>query len=199
MNIRPLEEGSPPAAASENINPNTGTHPAAGETASALVDESSRVALPGAWEMAERNKMKSPLSEAPAVESITSAPAEKEQSINAAKEISKHHPSLDHLSAPGSRIQSGTATPAKTEPAADASEPANEMLPEGASVMTAERRHRGSEVREVPLDQIKKWEDEMSLKEEEGEEGEEGEEDDAEKTQKQDAKEPGDAPKSVGD
>ncbi|KAK4957316.1 hypothetical protein LTR10_005278 [Elasticomyces elasticus] len=58
------------------------------------------------------------IDEKPKVETMDSAPVDKQQSINVAKEALKaQHPSIDHLSAPASRIHSGTATPARqTEP-----------------------------------------------------------------------------------
>ncbi|KAK5742673.1 hypothetical protein LTR17_003205 [Elasticomyces elasticus] len=60
------------------------------------------------------------IDEKPKVETMDSAPVDKQQSINVAKEALKaQHPSIDHLSAPASRIHSGTATPAQqTEPTA---------------------------------------------------------------------------------
>ncbi|KAK5691642.1 hypothetical protein LTR97_011639 [Elasticomyces elasticus] len=58
------------------------------------------------------------IDEKPKVETMDSAPVDKQQSINVAKEALKaQHPSIDHLSAPASRIHSGTATPAQqTDP-----------------------------------------------------------------------------------
>ena len=173
-----------------------------------LLDGTNRIALPGAAEIAERNKAMStspPAAEnkTPAAEHVTTAPADKEESINAAKEISKHHPSLDHLSAPASRIHSGTATPqpeAATAAAAVTAAPAPTAaasLPSAKDVVAqaAPRQHRGSEVKEVPLDEIKRIEDENALQEEDDED----EVPKGEKTQEQEAKEPEDAGKSGGD
>jgi hypothetical protein len=195
VNIRPIEHASPPLQLPVD--------PPALSKSPDLLDGTNRIALPGAAEIAERNKLKSSsppaAQKAPAVEHITTAPADKEVSINAAKEISKHHPSLDHLSAPASRIHSGTATPqpesAAVAAAATAAAPAPGPLPSAKEVVAAAapRQHRGSEVKEVPLDEIKRIEDENALAEED-EDGEEG----AEKTQEQQAKEPEDAGKSVG-
>ncbi|KAK5711910.1 hypothetical protein LTR15_012256 [Elasticomyces elasticus] len=58
------------------------------------------------------------IDEKPKAETMDSAPVDKQQSINVAKEALKaQHPSIDHLSAPASRIHSGTATPAQqTDP-----------------------------------------------------------------------------------
>ena len=195
VNIRPVSHGSPPETDGAIDIP----HP----NAYALVDESSRVALPGAAEVAERSASKSPpilAKDPPAIESITSASANKEKTINAAKEIAAHHPSLDHLSAPASRIQSGHATP-QTEPAS------------GADIVaqaTQGRTHRGSEVKEAPIEEIRKLESESALQEDPGEDAEEAEDDAAKrvshlrfeepvKTQEQPSKEPADASRSVED
>jgi len=76
--------------------------------------------LPDAAEIAARSsKPETPATASvidtpPKVETMDSAPADKEKSINAAKEALKgQHPAIDHLSAPASAIQSGTATPAQ--------------------------------------------------------------------------------------
>ena len=196
VNIRPLDAGSPPPSHADDTG--SPPHPAASETASALIDGSSRIALPGAAEMAERNKSRSPSgkvdeNEKPSLEGILSPPKEKEDGVANAAKMSKQ---FDHLSAPASRIQSGAATPAEPEaPATSGAQQERKTsfeLPEGAAVMTAERRHRGSEVREMSAEDIKKFEDDNTLKEED--EGEEEKE-----TQKQDAKEPEDATKTVAD
>ena len=92
----------------------------------ALVDASKMRPLPGAAEIAARNSKPqeesrpSVIDDPPKPETMDSAPVDKEKSINAAKAMLKaDHPSIDHLSAPASRIQSGTATPANE---ADATE-----------------------------------------------------------------------------
>lgn len=196
VNIRPLAPGSPPEVDSAADVP----HPAASETASALVDESSRIALPGAAEIAARNKAKSPsnsTAEAPGLEKITSAPAEKAESINAAKEVSQTHPSLDHLSAPASQLQSGAATP-QTEPATG---------PEIVAEAARSRTHRGSEVKDAPPEEIRRLESASALQEDPAEDAAEDavsgvgalKFEEPERTRKQDAKEAGDASKSVAD
>lgn len=201
MNIRPLAPGSPP----EVENAGDLSHQTAGSTASALVDESSRIALPGAAEIAARGNPRSPsilAADNAGLQKVTSTPSEtseKAEPLNAAKEVSKSHPSLDHLSAPASRIQSGQASP-QSEPAA--------APVEGVGVPTAARTHRGSEVKDAPLDEIRKLESENALQEDPIAE-------DAadvtakhvshltfqepEETQDQEAKEPTDAAKSVAD
>ncbi|KAF2773431.1 hypothetical protein EJ03DRAFT_371346 [Teratosphaeria nubilosa] len=87
----------------------------AAKGASQASEHEQPVALPGAAEIAARSKAKTsePLGLPPKVETMASAPAEKEESINLAKEkIGDQHPNLEHLSAPASALQSGTATPA---------------------------------------------------------------------------------------
>jgi hypothetical protein len=135
------------------------------------------VALPGAAEIAERNKAKpaatsSPIDEPVKAETMSSAPDEKQASINFAKEkIGREHPSVDHLSAPASAVHSGTATP---EPEAEA-EPAP-VTPAPSEA----RKHRGSDVRDAPLEEIKRIESENALQEED----EEDEEDQTEEVRK---------------
>lgn len=83
----------------------------ASSTTTALKQE--RVALPGAAEIAARNNPlpKSSPEDAAKPETMASAPAEKEKSIQAASAISDSK--ADHLSAPPSAIPSGAATPAE--------------------------------------------------------------------------------------
>lgn len=205
VNIRPLAPGSPPEV--ETAGDMSQQHK--DSTASALVDESSRIALPGAAEMAARGNPRSPsilAAENAALHKVKSDPSETElpekaEPLSAAKEVSKSHPSLDHLSAPASRIQSGTASP-QIEPAADPVEVV------GEPIATAARQHRGSEVRDAPPEEIRKLESANALPEDPIAE-------DAaditakhvshltfkepEETQQQDAKEPTDAAKSVTD
>ncbi|GAB7365135.1 hypothetical protein MBLNU230_g6224t1 [Neophaeotheca triangularis] len=96
-------------------------------------DENTPRALPGAGEIAARAQSESKpttLDSPPAVESMTSAPKEKETSITTAAETLKTHDAReDHLSAPPSGVQtpagvnhlsappSGTQTPAKAREA----------------------------------------------------------------------------------
>lgn len=73
--------------------------------------------LPGAAEIAARNNPlpKSSPEDAVKPESMTSAPVEKEKTINAAKAaLGTESRKVDHLSAPPSAIQSGTQTPVET-------------------------------------------------------------------------------------
>ena len=163
MNIRPLEAGSPPEVDQAGNVP----HPAASKTAAALVDESSRVALPGAAEIAAMNKLKAASkakSDVAGVEKTSPVPpGEEEKSVDAVKEASMQHPSLDHLSAPSSRIQSGTATP-QTDTVSGP--------PDGVGEPAGARTHRGSEIIEAPLEEIKRIEDEHALQEDPEEESE---------------------------
>ncbi len=116
VNIRP-----PEATSSRQVSGSLGAGALAGNKApKPMLDESKFRPLPGAAEIAAKNK---PQEQAPAVdeppkpETMSSAPADKQGSINAAKAILKDdHPGLDHLSAPPSAMQSGTATP-QSEPA----------------------------------------------------------------------------------
>lgn len=48
---------------------------------------------------------------------MSSAPADKQDSISEAKAAPESRPSVDHLSTPASALQSGTATPASSESA----------------------------------------------------------------------------------
>lgn len=118
--------------------------------------KSRGIPLPGAEEIAARNQAASPSTlDALNPETLTSSPQDKKDSIEKAKEVSKHHPSLDHLSAPASRIQSGTATPAQTE---QEQEPAPDS-----------KQHRGSDVVQASAEEIMQVESKNALKEEEGE------------------------------
>lgn len=124
----------------------------------AVFDKSKAVALPGAEEIAARNKAAaaSPSNlEAINPETLTSSPEDKKQSIEKAKEVSKQQ-QAEHLYVPVSALQSGTATPAATQ---------EEVTPEAG----ATEKHRGSDVVEAPKEDIKKVEGETSLREEEEE------------------------------
>lgn len=98
-----------------------------------VLDDSKQrpIALPGAAEIAARNskpvaattsegegeQKSSTIDDPPKPETMSSAPVDKEASLNAAKEAMKSqgHKNIEHLSAPASRLQSGTATPAEVE------------------------------------------------------------------------------------
>lgn len=191
VNIRPPEQTTPKGSSAAGLN-----KPGVSKAPAPLLNQSKMVALPGAAEIASRSKSSgtSILDETPKVETMSSAPAEKEESINVAKEIIKDHPALDHLSAPASAIHSGTATPQPEQTAAST---------ERGDVTAAE----SSEVKDLSPDEVKNTESENSLP------GEKKNHDDVdtskdvestnaneeEKTQEQGAKEPDDATKSVGD
>ncbi|KAI6870159.1 hypothetical protein KC338_g2771 [Hortaea werneckii] len=88
------------------------------KAAPAGLDASKARALPGAAEIAAKNKAQSGtagssvVDEPPKAETMTSAPAEKEQSIG---DTHKKNANVAHISAPASALQSGTATPAEPE------------------------------------------------------------------------------------
>jgi hypothetical protein len=180
--------------------------------------------LPGAAEIAARNKPQAtsnPSEESPAEETTSIAPVEKEAaSINPAKALLKDdHPGLDHLSAPPSAMQSGTTSPqpeaAETEATATESaidDAKTTSSTEGVATEAPPRRgsmHRGSEVHEASVEEIRKIEKENALKEEDEEDDDDAagtatkveslEVGDAEKVQEQSPKEAGDATKSVQD
>ena len=99
-------------AGSSKITPAASTSKVAAPAASAPANQQP-IALPGAAEIAARNNPlpKSSPEDAVKPETMTSAPAEKEKSINAAAAAAGSK--VDHLSAPPSAIPSGTATPAE--------------------------------------------------------------------------------------
>ncbi|KAK5127193.1 hypothetical protein LTR85_008555 [Meristemomyces frigidus] len=79
-----------------------------------LVDKSKMRPLPGAAEIAAKNEPQAASSlvdEPPKVETMSSAPADKEQSISEAKEVAMSHPAIEHSSAPPSALHSDTVTP----------------------------------------------------------------------------------------
>ncbi|EME49949.1 hypothetical protein DOTSEDRAFT_68688 [Dothistroma septosporum NZE10] len=86
-------------------------------------DKTKAIALPGAAEVAARNKAKTEATNSPSqleainAETLTSSPEAKKEHIEEVKDVGKTHPNLDHLSAPASRIQSGTSTPAQHDEA----------------------------------------------------------------------------------
>lgn len=199
MNIAPPLSGNPTATQSTA----KASQPPVSKAPPPLLDDSKMrpIALPGAEEIAARNqKPTSPSNfEAINAETKTSSPEDKKSSIEEASKEKLNAPAaanIDHLSAPASRLQSGTATPAQSE------EPSSE------APKTAEK-HRGSDVVEAPSEEIKKIESETSLKEEEGEDGDElaatkGVEglkvaDETAKPQEEGAKEAEDATKTVED
>ena len=169
VNIRPADLGTSP---NSRKSPEFDTKPSESEGPSSLLDSSNMVALPGAAEIAERNKAKSPSSSTPIdesakVETMRSAPAEKHASINFAQEkMAKDHPSVDHLSAPASAVHSGTASP-DLQPESETELKPTESAP--AEPEAAARKHRGSDVREAPIEEIKKIESESALQEEDEE------------------------------
>lgn len=181
------------------------SQPAVSKAPKPLLDESKMkpIALPGAEEIAARNKATSPSNfEAINAETMTSSPDEKKQSIEQTKEsLAAPAAGVDHLSAPASRLQSGTGTPAQVE------EPPAEA--EAEAPAKAHEKHRGSDIVEAPSEEIKKIESENSLKEEAGEDEDEvaatkgveglkvGEE--TAKPQEESAKDGADATKTVED
>lgn len=155
-------------------------------------DSTQAVKLPGADEIAARNKATSPSTrEALSPETKTSSPLDsKVKAEESSQEAVKSHAALDHLSAPASRIHSGTATPTKSDDA--------------TSEARSKESHRGSDIVEAPAEEIKKIESQNSLKEEDEEDTEavKGISElkvDEEKTQEQPAKDAAAAEKSVGD
>ncbi|KAK5174398.1 uncharacterized protein LTR77_001478 [Saxophila tyrrhenica] len=205
VNIRPAEAASPKQAQGSVGPSKLGVNKAPGP----LLNESKAVPLPGAAEMAARNKpptTSNPVDEPPAVETMNTATGDKEASVSAAKAILKDdHPGVDHLSAPPSALQSGTATPAP-----EAATPAtDEHVPAEATERRSSTHHRGSEIREADVAEIQKIEKENALQEEDGEDDEEEEVvgkgvealevNEGEKPQEQSAKEGEDATKSVKD
>ena len=169
VSIRPADLGTSP---NSRKSPEFDTKPSESEGPSSLLDKSNMVALPGAAEIAERNKAKSrstssPIDEPANAETTASAPAEKQASINFAQEkMAKEHPSVDHLSAPASAVHSGAASPdLKPEPEAELAK--TESAP--AEPPAAARKHRGSDVRDAPIEEIRKIESENALQEEDEE------------------------------
>ncbi|KAF2481421.1 hypothetical protein BDY17DRAFT_301314 [Neohortaea acidophila] len=144
VNLRPVESTSPRQTDdSQSVDVR---HPSSSETASALLDSSSRIALPGAAEIAARNKAQSPTAgvavESPeAVETVPSAPTDKTESAPAASN-----------------------EPAKEgQPPADRLSPSS--VPDEAGEPPSVRLHRGSEVRLASVEEIRKHENENALME----------------------------------
>lgn len=166
VNIRPADPDK-----SRTKSPEFDTKPSESMGPSPLLDKSNMIALPGAAEIADRNKAKStspPIDGPSKAETMSSSPEEKQQSINFAKEkIAKEHPAVDHLSAPASAVQSGTATPEpEEEPAAAAAAAPIEPI---IARPLSERKHRGSDVVDAPPEEIKRIESESALHEEDEE------------------------------
>lgn len=159
-----------------------------------ILDESKMRPLPGAAEIATRSTpcvTSPPLDVPPAVAATSSAPVEKEKGMNPAKKLLQDdHPSLDHLSAPPSAMQSGTTTPHP--------EPASVSPAESGSIQP-QQSHRGSEVKDAGAEEIKQVESKNALHEEDGESDVGAVSKETQSTQEQEAKEPDDASKSVGD
>lgn len=188
----PLSHNTTPTSTSSKSVP-------ASKPAQPVFDKSKAVALPGAAEIAARNKAKV---EAAKTEPQTSPVEEKKSSDVTTQNVTNTHRAQDHLSAPASRTQSGSATPAQTEE---------------TSTVEGKEQHSGSQVLIADIEGVRKIENSFSLQEEpnQDEAEDQGKEeltaekgiselkvndDDYEKpTQEQDAKEPEDAGKSVAD
>lgn len=115
----------------------TATHGTTKVTApNPMLDMPKRVALPGAAEIAARNKppSKSSLEEPPHPETILSAPVEKEKSIEKAIKFKGEEKHLEHLSVPASAIPSTSTSPKPAEVEED-TKPGAELHPnEGKDV-----------------------------------------------------------------
>lgn len=102
--------------------------------------------LPGAAEIAARNNPlpKSSPEDAVKPETMGSAPAEKEKTINAAKAaLGTESSKVDHMSAPPSAIQSGTQTPAEL------TQSSTEAYPATKEPMNAAKAAMGTESSKV--------------------------------------------------
>lgn len=137
------------------------------------VDPSKFRALPGAAEIAERNKAKSqPTPEqkegksvvdenvppGAAAETMTSAPVEKEESINAAKKLLGEVRSTrrdEHLSAPVSALQSGTATP-EVQVEDEGVEKAEGETEKGTDVGSEVEGAKAAETKAAPGEEVEK-------------------------------------------
>ncbi|EME87317.1 uncharacterized protein MYCFIDRAFT_75171 [Pseudocercospora fijiensis CIRAD86] len=183
----PLSHNTSPSPASSSSAP-------ANKKPEPSFDKSRGIALPGAAEIAARNKAQSATKvEASNAEPHISSPEEKKSSVEAVKDIKSSHPAIDHLSAPASRIQSGTATPAQVEEAPSSEE---------------KQKHRGSDIIVADAEQVKEIEKSNLLQEDPNEDAEDTDAvkgvadlkvDDEKPTQEQAAKEPEDASKTVAD
>jgi hypothetical protein len=122
VNIAPPLPVNPTATAGTTTLSETSVASGGSKAPAPLLDESKAkpVPLPGAAEIAARNSNSAPMAastidDLPKPETMSSPPEEKKESLNAAKEALKAHPNVEHLSAPASRLHSGTATPAEAE------------------------------------------------------------------------------------
>lgn len=127
------------------------------------VSRAQGIALPGAAEIAARKAKSTTPLQAVNVETRAAGTTEPKPEADKSKESSAAHPAIDHLSAPASRIQSGTVTPVVSE---EKKEPA-EISPaqEPADAAAATEKHRGSDVVEASVEDIKKIESENSITE----------------------------------
>lgn len=121
----------------------TATHGTTKVTApNPMLDMPKRVALPGAAEIAARNKppSKSSLEEPPHPETILSAPIEKEKSIEKAIKFKGEEKHLEHLSVPASAIPSTSNSPKPAEVEEDTKPGAELQTNEGKDVDKAGER-----------------------------------------------------------
>ncbi|OQO04330.1 hypothetical protein B0A48_10941 [Cryoendolithus antarcticus] len=177
------------------------------------IDDSKMRPLPGAAEIKARNTPKpdaTPVAETKSVsdenakpKTTDSEPAEKEPSVNPAKALlgDQSDSKYDHLSAPASAMQSGSATPAVAKEDAEESEDATEKASEGKESKTAVEPDV-SETKMAPLS-AKNADDEDEEEEDEEESTAKGVQDlqlgEGKTANKQAAKEPEDAGTSVED
>ncbi|KAK6434166.1 hypothetical protein LTR95_009655 [Oleoguttula sp. CCFEE 5521] len=177
------------------------------------VDESKMRPLPGAAEIKARNTPKpdaTPVAETKSVsdenarpKTTDSEPAEKEPSVNPAKALlgDQSDSKYDHLSAPASAMQSGSATPAVAKKDAEGSEDATEEAGKGKESKTAVE----SDVNETKVapSSAKNADDEDEEEEDDEESTAKGVQDlqlgEGKPANKQAAKEPEDAGTSVED
>lgn len=161
----PASTAAPPGAAQTGVNiaPPLPVNPTATSGTAKVTPPggaprgvSKGVPLPGAAEIAARNKAGSPDPiDAPLnVETMSSSPATKRNSISAATKAV----SIEHLSVPPSEIPSDTSTPAP-EPA-DPADPAQASTAGGATAT-----HNTSEVKEAPAAETEKGESKTASKE----------------------------------
>ncbi|KAF2210851.1 hypothetical protein CERZMDRAFT_91066 [Cercospora zeae-maydis SCOH1-5] len=144
------------------------------------VGKAQAIALPGAAEIAARKTKSTTPPEAVNVETRAAATVEPTPEAGKSKVTPPSDPAIDHLSAPASRIQSGTATPVggEKEKETGASSPAEAP----ADTAAATEKHRGSDVVQASVDDIKKIESENTItegKEEGQKEGNDAVEEDA--------------------
>jgi len=150
-------------AGSSKVTPAASTSKVAAPAASAPANQQP-IALPGAAEIAARNNPlpKSSPEDAVKPETMTSAPAEKEKSINAVAAAAAGS-KIDHLSAPPSAIPSGTATPAekkdeenttaeKEKAKVDHLSAPPSAIPSGTATPAAEKEEVKKEATSAPAD-----------------------------------------------